>query len=86
MQFPKGSWARPAHHGHTLVLWVPIGATPLDIVGPLRASGFVFLASQPYRNGRALHLSHALPAAALALLPKPPVSHGSLTHGALLPW
>jgi hypothetical protein len=86
MQFPKGSWARPAKFGQGIVLWVPISSTPLNIIAPLRAAGFAFLASQPYRNGRAMHMAHALPAAALALLPKPPVSHGSLTLGVLLPW
>lgn len=84
--FPPGSWARPAHHGHTVVLWVPLGSTPLNIVQPLRQAGFTLLASQPYLNGRAIHLAHSLPAAALALLPKPPASHGSRTAGVLLPW
>jgi hypothetical protein len=86
IEFPPGSWARPAHHGHGLVLWFPTGNKPVNLVSPLRAAGFKLLASQPYRNGLAVHMVHALPSAALGLLPKPPVSHGSLTAGVLLPW
>jgi hypothetical protein len=89
MEFPRGSWARAAKFGHSsVVLYVAFGkvTAPRCLGAELREAGFTVLASQSLGRGVALHLAHALPAAALALLPAPPPSHGSQTHGILLPW
>jgi hypothetical protein len=87
--FPPGAWCRPAFGVSCgWVLWLPPGsALPLGF-SPwfLQAGGFMHQSAPLSGSVALLLVCPAWLGSALAAAVPAPVSHGSRTHGVLLPW
>ncbi|NJP12687.1 MAG: hypothetical protein HC866_27160 [Leptolyngbyaceae cyanobacterium RU_5_1] len=87
-RFPAGSWARVSHAGTCVVIWIsdPYAAAQAGLVRQLLDAGATSRGTERLDDGVAACLScpNWLKVALLNTLP-PPTSHGSRTHGNLLP-
>jgi hypothetical protein len=87
--FPARCWCRPAFRlSGCVVLWLPPGVgLPLGFAPWFRSSGGALRESARLSGGVALLLSAPVwLCSALCSVVPPPLSHGSQTHGVLLPW